>query len=99
MSSLRQKQLVKKAHGTYGVLLFTPEWKEKRKEILQRDKHVCRVCSSTEKLQIHHRQYHYSLTLRKFKKPWEYPNKLMITLCEKCHQSGHNKFKVPIKYI
>lgn len=99
MSKLRQKQLVKKAHGSYNGLLFAKEWIEKRKEILERDNHKCRVCGKTEELQVHHRQYHFSLTLRKFRKPWEYANSLMVTLCKKCHQKGHNKFEVPVKYL
>ncbi|CAM1343575.1 hypothetical protein [Tenacibaculum amylolyticum] len=99
MKSLRHKQLIKKAHGSYNGLLFSKEWIAKRKEILERDNYKCRVCNATESLQIHHRQYHFSLILRKFRKPWEYPNRLMITLCKTCHQKGHNKFKVPIKYL
>ena len=99
MSNLRQKELVKKAHGSYNGLLFTKEWKEKRQEILQRDQNACRVCGTKEELQVHHRQYHFSLILRQFRKPWEYPNKLLITLCKKCHQKGHTKYEVPVKYI
>ncbi|MCF2875073.1 MULTISPECIES: HNH endonuclease [unclassified Tenacibaculum] len=99
MKNMQQKKLVKKAHGSYGGLLLTSEWREKREEILKRDGNKCRVCNSEEELQVHHRQYHYSLVLRKFRKPWEYPNRLLISLCKKCHQKGHNKFEVPIKYI
>ena len=96
---MKNKELLKNTHGSYGSLLFRNEWKDKRKEILNRDKNQCRVCKKEDELQVHHRQYHYSLVLRKYRKPWEYSNKLLITLCKKCHQKGHQLFKVPTKYI
>lgn len=82
------------AHGSYGALLFTLEWKNKRSEILDRDK-KCIICFSTENLQIHHRQYHFIVRENKFKLPWEYEDYLLITLCESCHHRGHSKYKVP----
>lgn len=85
-------------HGPYGALLFDKRWREKRVTILKRDKEKCRVCDSEDELQIHHRQYHYSNKLQKFKYPWEYQDDLLITLCKKCHQRGHQLYEVPIKY-
>ncbi|WP_026902432.1 HNH endonuclease [Pedobacter glucosidilyticus] len=82
------------AHGTYGALLFRPEWKAIREEILARDK-TCVICYNKSDLQVHHRQYHFIVRENKFKLPWEYPKYLLITLCESCHRRGHNKFKVP----
>jgi uncharacterized protein (UPF0248 family) len=83
------------AHGTYGGLLFHPKWKEKRKEILTRDRHQCVNCKSDKDLQVHHRQYHFVVSQNKFRLPWDYPDHLLITLCESCHSRGHNKYKVP----
>lgn len=82
-------------HGTYGALLFHPKWKAKRKEILTRDKHQCVNCRSDKELQVHHRQYHFIANQNKFRLPWDYPDHLLITLCELCHSRGHNKYKVP----
>ncbi|PWB27918.1 HNH endonuclease signature motif containing protein [Flavobacterium sp. HTF] len=82
------------AHGSYGALLFTVEWKTKRNQILTRDG-KCIICSSTENLQIHHRQYHFIVRENKFKLPWDYEDYLLITLCEVCHRRGHSKYKVP----
>ncbi len=82
------------AHGTYGSLLFRPEWKAKREEILDRDK-SCVICKSISTLQVHHRQYHFIVRENKFKLPWDYSENLLITLCESCHKRGHAKFKVP----
>lgn len=82
-------------HGTYGALLFKPEWRAKREEILHRDNHTCVICYGSEDLQVHHRQYHFIASIKQFKLPWDYPDNLLITLCESCHKRGHNKFKVP----
>lgn len=83
------------SHGSYGALLFHPRWKSKRKEILARDKHRCTHCKSDKSLQIHHRQYHFIVSQQRFRLPWEYPDHLLITLCESCHNRGHNKYNVP----
>lgn len=83
------------SHGSYGALLFTPQWTAKRLEILKRDAHTCVVCKSAIGLQVHHRQYHFIVRQNQFRLPWEYPNDLLITLCESCHKKGHSKFKVP----
>lgn len=82
------------AHGSYGALLFTTEWKNKRSQILARDQ-KCIICFSNENLQIHHRQYHFIVRENKYKLPWEYEDYLLITLCESCHRCGHSKYKVP----
>jgi hypothetical protein len=82
-------------HGSYGGLLFHPRWKLKRKEILTRDMHRCIHCKNDKTLQVHHRQYHFIVSQQQFRLPWEYPDHLLITLCESCHNRGHNKYKVP----
>lgn len=87
------------AHGAYGGLLFDPRWKQRRQEILTRDNQQCVICTSNEKLQVHHRQYHFVKALQKYKAPWEYEDRLMITLCERCHTRGHNRYKVPTIYL
>jgi hypothetical protein len=84
------------AHGSYGALLFHPKWKIKREEILKRDKYCCVNCKASEGLQVHHRQYHFVVKNNEFRLPWDYPDRLLITLCESCHNRGHNKYKVPI---
>lgn len=83
-------------HGSYKALILHPKWKQRRKEILARDNHSCVNCHETEDLQVHHRQYHFVLSLRQYKAPWDYPDRLLITLCVKCHAQGYSKFKVPI---
>ena len=78
----------------YNELLQTTEWQDKRQQILERDYHQCRNCSSKEKLQVHHRQYHYLPNGEKVN-PWAYENKYLITLCVTCHEIGHEQYKVP----
>lgn len=92
-------ELEAKTHGTYGALLFDKRWIEKRAEIILRDHNRCVICSSDENLEVHHRQYHFVKALKRFKAPWDYENRLMITLCSKCHTRGHRKFRVPNVYI
>jgi len=84
------------AHGTYGALLFHPLWRSRREEILRRDLSKCVICKSSNALQVHHRQYHFVVKRNQFKLPWDYPDQLLICLCESCHKRGHSKFKVPI---
>lgn len=82
------------AHGSYGALLFRPEWRARREQIINRDK-VCVICRSNENLQVHHRQYHFVVRDNNFRLPWEYEDRLLITLCEPCHKKGHSQYKVP----
>lgn len=81
-------------HGTYGQFLLMQQWKEKRSKILERDGYKCVLCGSTENLKVHHKQYHMTPTGKKYM-PWCYDDKYLITLCAKCHASGHAKYKVP----
>jgi 5-methylcytosine-specific restriction endonuclease McrA len=92
-------ELPEKGHGTYGKLLFDKRWFARRAEILARDNSCCVICASGEKLQVHHRQYHYIVSLRQFKAPWDYVDNLMVTLCERCHGRGHAQYHVPIIYL
>ena len=89
----------KQAHGTYGALLFDKRWIRKRREIIQRDGNCCVICRVKENLQVHHRQYHFVKALGQFKAPWDYEDRLLITMCENCHSRGHSKFRVPSIYL
>lgn len=87
------------AHGSYGGLLFDKRWIERRREIILRDGGRCVICKVTDALQVHHRQYHIIKALKRFKAPWDYEDRLLVTLCERCHSRGHNKFRVPNVYL
>jgi hypothetical protein len=79
----------------YNTLLKNPQWFTKRNTILARDNNRCRCCGTKTELQVHHRQYHVVKRTGQKQLPWEYNNKYLITLCNKCHSVGHSKFKIP----
>lgn len=65
----------------YLEALASPQWQKKRLEIMQRDNFTCQYCGCKDKtLHIHHKVY------KNGKKPWEYDDKYLITLCDKCHE-------------
>ncbi len=69
---------------TYQEKLLDPKWLAKRQRILKRDSYKCTACGSDEELRVHHTFYYRVPT-----DPWDYPNKSLITLCEKCHYEYH----------
>lgn len=83
----------------YSALLKDIRWKAKRSLVLKRDQKKCRVCGVESSLQVHHRQYHFSKMLDKKLDPWEYPIRLLITLCKNCHQRGHTQYRIPVKKV
>jgi hypothetical protein len=96
--SVEQKTLANNEdfiHGSYGGLLFDPRWRTKRLIILNRDGHKCVICGGGDALQVHHRQYHFIDAIKQFKPPWDYDDRLLISLCETCHKKGHRNYKVP----
>ena len=65
---------------TYSDKLKDPRWQKKRLEIMQRDEFMCQCCYDTESmLTVHHKYYIHG------KDPWDYPDELLITLCNNCH--------------
>lgn len=65
----------------YLAALASPQWQKKRLEIMQRDNFTCQFCGCKDRtLHIHHKVY------EKGKKPWEYEDKDLITLCDRCHE-------------
>lgn len=91
--------IIEENHGSYREQLFDKRWLEKRASIIQRDNYCCRICGATDKLVVHHKQYHVDMKTNEKNYPWDYDDKYLITLCETCHRRGHAKFKVPTKII
>jgi len=74
---------------TYQEKLKDPRWQKKRLEILERDGWMCRQCyDKTKTLHVHHRWYNAEL------EPWEYEDRVLITLCEDCHKEEPDKSKI-----
>lgn len=66
---------------TYSDKLKDPRWQKKRLEIMLRDKFTCQLCSATTAtLHVHHLAY------EKGKEPWEYEEKMLVTICVGCHE-------------
>ena len=67
---------------TYSEKLKDPRWQKKRLEILNRDKFTCQSCGdNTKTLHVHHQLYQRNFD------PWDYDDRMLLTLCEDCHQS------------
>ena len=65
---------------SYIEKLRDPRWQRKRLEVLQRDDWKCRFCGdASSTLAVHHKWYIPE------REPWEYPDGVLITLCEECH--------------
>ena len=65
----------------YAEKLKDPRWQKKRLEIFNRDSWMCQWCGTEENtLVVHHRGYLPDT------EPWEYPNDLLTTLCQDCHE-------------
>lgn len=68
--------------AAYLEKLRSPLWQKKKTEIQQRDNFTCQKCGNTTKnLQVHHRHYIFG------RDPWDYPDQLLILLCEDCHKA------------
>jgi hypothetical protein len=75
----------------YSEQLKQRAWYDKRKKILDRDRHRCISCNSDKKLQVHH-IYYINGNLA-----WQHPDKALITLCNKCHKTWHDNHKIEIR--
>lgn len=69
----------------YKIQIKHPNWISKRNEILALDNYECNICSSKDRLEVHHVTYWGD------RNAWHYPNNLLVTLCRKCHQNQHAK--------
>ena len=81
---------------TYSEKLKDPRWQKKRLKILNRDKFTCKLCGDTETtLHVHHKEYISG------NDPWDYPNKLLVTICGHCHNelSCSNLKSIPFNDI
>lgn len=80
----------------YSDQLKSEQWEHLRKVILERDKFTCQQCNWVVpkfllfNLHIHHKCY------QKGKLAWEYPHKVLITLCLFCHKKVHQTETIPI---
>ena len=63
------------------------EWKEKRKEIQQRDKNICRYCLTKKRLVYDQIDIHHIVPL-KINFEMRLDNDNLISLCRMCHEEA-----------
>ena len=72
--------------GGQRMISYAPGWTKKRKlEILERDKHRCQNCGTSESLHVHH------IDLRKI----DHSSSNLVTLCHPCHFIQHRHKNPP----
>lgn len=70
---------------SYSDKLKDPRWQKKRLRVLERDKWKCQACGDTKTtLHVHHTQYESNMDV------WDYPDSMLISLCEDCHKKEHD---------
>ena len=79
----------------YSKLLQDERWKEKRRKIISRDRCRCTWCGSDSNLQVHHK-YYEKFPNNEFVDLWDYPDETLVTLCEKCHEKAHEKYRTRV---
>ena len=79
---LRLEHAIKSETEQRKRLYDTPQWKKKRLEILERDKHICQICGCKAQ-DVHHIKYFSN-------EPWDIDNDYLVSLCKECH----SKFNV-----
>lgn len=62
----------------YAEYLKSPEWKEKRKMVMQRDKYICQSCLVEDAREVHHLTYRHLYNEPLFD---------LVAVCRDCHQS------------
>ncbi len=71
----------------YKLDLKEPEWKAMVEKIRRRDNNTCKHCGCRKKkgieMNVHHLRYYPN------RKPWEYDESDLITLCRDCHKKEH----------
>lgn len=70
----------------YDEYLRSNAWINIRNQVLERDKHKCKICGATENLRVHHKDYeciyHEEDALYD-----------LVTLCDDCHRELHEFLK------
>lgn len=73
----------------YAQKLKDPRWQKKRLDILNRDSFSCQKCFDDKNtLHVHHIKYF------KGKEPWDIEDRYLITLCESCHETEGEDYKM-----
>ncbi len=77
--------------STYQTKISSKPWQDRSHQIKTRDNLKCQAYNCTTPksiLQVHHLDY-LNIT-----NPWDYPDDMLITLCEDCHAKENNRYKL-----
>ena len=75
---------MKKDYSKYVKYISSDEWYQVRLRVYKDRGHKCERCSSTIKLEVHHKTY---------KNLFNEPLRDLLLLCQKCHKAEHKKLK------
>ena len=68
---------------SYSSKLKDKRWRQRRYEIIKRDRATCKICGYVgSKIEVHHLKY--------TGEPWEAADEDLITLCHYCHKTVHS---------
>lgn len=82
---------------SYAELLRLPQWKDKRRSILERDEYKCKYCGSKRLLEVHYK-YYLKYPNHSMVEPWDYNDDALITLCDCCHKRVHQNKTIKVYY-
>ena len=68
----------------YKKYIVSPQWKKKRKQVLERATYKCEKCNATEGLEVHH------LTYDRLGQEELYD---LLVVCKKCHE-GEDELRI-----
>lgn len=69
----------------YYRYLESPEWKEKRIKVLERDRYVCQACLESRSNTVHHLTYAHI---------YREPLFDLVSVCKECHENIHQQLKL-----
>jgi 5-methylcytosine-specific restriction endonuclease McrA len=64
----------------YNTYLESPEWKARRKAVLERDEFLCQGCRKQRATQVHHLTYDRKGNEMLFD---------LVAVCDECHEAIH----------
>jgi len=71
---------------TYAEQLDHPLWKMRKNRVLAANNCCCQHCGRQDaQMQVHHVHY------KKGRMAWEYPEEMLMCLCEWCHKRWHEE--------
>jgi len=71
----------------YNQYLNTPQWREKRERVLERDNYLCQGCRVNQATQVHHLTYERIGNEMLFD---------LIAVCNDCHKRVHDPEKIRV---